>query len=319
MGVSLAEDYAACRAISRRRGANFSLGLRWLPPRKRRAAEAVYAFCRYADDIADEPGIGLVALAPAAAEGRGLPPSRSERPAGPEVGEGHETVLDCLAAWEEELDRAYFSSPHTPIGRALADAVRRFAIPAEPFRLLIQGGRADQEKTRYADEPDFLSYCRLVAWTISDLTLPIFGFVDDRAREWGRELSTALQRTNVLRDVGEDAARGRFYLPADARARHGVAEEDLREGRATPAFLSLMKEEIEKALGAFRHAERLLAAVAADARLCVALLGGVYRAILKKIESDPGVALSGKASLTASEKFLLVARAAHRAAAGRWP
>lgn len=291
--MTLAQDYAACQAIARSRGANFSIGLRLLPPGKRDAANAVYAFCRYADDIADEDAVALL-------EGR---------PA---------TVLERLAAWEEELDRVYFGEPETPIGRALADAARRYPIPADPFRLLIEGGRRDQEKTRYADEADFLSYCRLVAGTIADLTLPIFGFRDGRAREWGRELSTALQRTNVLRDVGEDASRGRIYLPADARERLGVTEEELLEKRPTPAFLALMREEIAKAREAFRRAERLVPTIAADARICVALLGGVYRAILKKIEKEPAVALSGKAALTGMEKVALVARAAPRAAAGRW-
>lgn len=291
--MSLAEDYGACRAIARSRGANFSIGLKLLPPGKRNAADAVYAFCRYADDIADEDAVALA----------------EDRPA---------SVLERLAVWEEELDRVYFGKPETPIGCALADAVRRYPIPAEPFRLLIQGGRVDQEKTRYRDERDFLSYCRLVAWTISDLTLPIFGFHDDRAREWGRELSTALQRTNVLRDVGEDAARGRIYLPADTCERHGVTEQELLERRPTTAFLELMREEIGKARAEFCRAERLIPAIAPDARVCVALLGGVYRAVLKKIERDPAVALRGKAGLTAAERIALVARAAPRAAAGHW-
>lgn len=292
--MSLTDDYAACRAIARSRGANFSVGLRLLPPRKRDAADAVYAFCRYTDDIADEDSV---------AELEGAPGSVAER----------------LDAWEEELERAYFGSPQTPIGRALCDAARRYAIPAGPFRLLIEGARLDQSKTRYETEAEFLSYCRLVAETISDLTLPVFGFHDDRARAWGRELSTALQRTNVLRDVGEDASRGRIYLPAEARRRHGVAEEDLREGRPTDAFVSLMREECAKARESFRRAEPLLCAVAADARLCVALLAGVYRAILKKIEGDPARVLRARAELTSKEKAALIARALPRTAAGRWP
>ncbi len=292
--MSLAEDYAACRQIARLRGANFSVGLRLLPPAKRSAADAVYAFCRFADDIADEDAVARMEGGPA-------------------------SVLDRLEAWEKELDRVYFGTPSTPIGRALADSVRRYPIPAEPFRLLIEGGRRDQSKTRYESEEEFLDYCRLVAWTIADLTLPIFGFREDRARRWGRELSTALQRTNVLRDVGEDAERGRIYLPRDAREQHGVREEDLRRRRATPGFLALMSEEIERTRGSFRRAEPILSAVDADARLCVGLLGGVYLAVLDRIARRPAVALEGKASLTRAEKFALVARAALRVPRGRWP
>jgi phytoene synthase len=292
--VTLAEDYAVCRAITQARGANFAIGLRCLPGEKRRAAEAVYAFCRQADDIADEDPI-------AAAEG------------------GPASVLERLSAWEEELDRAYGGRPETPVGRALADAVRRFPIAAEPFRRLLAGGRRDQEHTRCANDEDFLDYCRLVAWSISDLTLPIFGYSDDRARVWGQELSTALQRTNVLRDVVEDAGRDRVYLPADARARHGVSEDDLLRSPAPRGLLALMKEEIAKAHEAFRRAEPLISAIRADARMCVALLGGVYRAILGKIERDLPAALARRVALTPKEKFWLLVRAAPRAAAGRWP
>lgn len=292
--MTLAEDYGVCRSITRQRGANFSIGLRCLPGEKRRAAEAVYAFCRYADDIADEDAVARL-------EG------------------GRSSVLDRLDAWEEELERVYGGEPETPVGRALSDAVRRFPIPREPFRLLLEGGRRDQSQASCESEAEFLDYCRLVAWTISDLTLPIFGYSDDRARAWGRELSTALQRTNVLRDVTEDAGRNRVYLPADARGRHGVSAEDLRSGRATSGLLALMKEQAGKAQDAFHRAEPLLSAIAADARVCVALLGGVYRAILRKIENDPAAPLSRRVELTGPEKIALVLRAAPSAAAGRWP
>lgn len=292
--MTLAEDYGVCRAITRARGANFAIGLRCLPGSKRRAAEAVYAFCRQSDDIADEDPIARAEGSPA-------------------------SVLERLHAWEDELDRAYGGEPETPVGRALSDAVRRFPIPSEPFRRLLEGGRQDQLHPRCTSEADFLDYCRLVAWSISDLTLPIFGYSDDRARQWGQELSTALQRTNVLRDVAEDASRDRVYLPADARDRHGVSEEDLRGGPATPGLLALMKEQVAKTHDAFRRAEPLVSAITADARMCVALLGGVYRAILRKIERDLQGALSRRVALTSAEKFWLVVRAAPRAAAGRWP
>jgi len=292
--VTLAEDYAACRAITRLRGANFSIGLSCLPPVKRRAAESVYAFCRHADDIADEDAIAGVEGAPA-------------------------SVLERLRGWEEELDRVYAGAPETPVGRALADAVRLFPIPREPFRRLLEGGRRDQARGACLSETDFLDYCRLVAWSISDLTLPIFGYSDDRALDWGRELSTALQRTNVLRDVGEDAARDRVYLPADARAHHRVSADDLRAGRAGAGFLALMRDQIAKTHEAFRRAQPLIPAIAADARVCVALLGGVYRAVLRKIERDPSAPLSRRLALNGPERIALVARAIPSAAAGRWP
>ena len=179
--MNLDAAYAECRAIAHKHGANFSVGFRFLPKAKRRAVYAAYAFCRVADDIADEPGV-----------------DKSQR----------------LDQWQAELDRAYANNPTHPITIALADALTRFDIPKSAFVALIDGCRQDMVKTRYETFEELLHYCELVASSISDISLPIFGYRTPKAIDHGRSLATALQLTNVTRDIGDDLTRDRIYVPA---------------------------------------------------------------------------------------------------------
>ena len=141
--TSVEDAYAYCRQITHRYGANFSVGFRFLPRVKRRAVYAAYAWCRQADDIADEPG---------------------------------DDILPRLEAWQVELDRCYEGSPSHPITIALADSLRFFPIPKEAFVALVDGCRQDLVKSRYADFEELLVYCDLVASSISDISLSIFGY-----------------------------------------------------------------------------------------------------------------------------------------------
>src|SRR5882724_9281218 len=166
------EAYAFCRSIAHRYGSNFSVGFRFLPTIKRKAVYAAYAWCRWADDIADEPSDSAA------------------------------SVLDRLASWQRELDATYAGNPSHPITLALSDALQHFAIPKSAFIALIDGCRQDMVKTRYATFEELLHYCDLVATSISDISLAIFGYRNERALEYGRNLATALQLTNVTRDVG---------------------------------------------------------------------------------------------------------------------
>src|SRR5687767_10882522 len=170
--TSLVEQaYRFCRQITHKHGANFSVGFRFLPRVKRRAVYAAYAYCRWADDIADE---------------------------------GATDLLGKLDDWERELDRCYAGTPSHPITVALADSLRHFAIPKQAFIALLDGCRQDQTKTRYESFAELRQYCDLVATSISDISLSIFGFSTPSARLHGRDLATALQLTNVIRDIGDD-------------------------------------------------------------------------------------------------------------------
>ena len=252
--MELDDAYDLCRQVAHRHGPNFSVGFRFLPPPKRRAVYATYAFCRFVDDIVDEePGAD---------------------------------VRQRVDRWEEELERCYQGQPTHPITVALADAAKRYPIPKETFAGLIEGCRMDLVKTRYATYEELLVYSDLVATTISTMSLSIFGYRENVAIDRGRDLATAFQLTNILRDVGEDAAeKDRIYLPKEELDRFGVLEADLKNRRATPAFAELMRFQIERVRGYYRRAEPLLELIEPDSRRCTSLMGTVYCRILEKIEA----------------------------------
>jgi phytoene synthase len=267
--------YAHCRAIAHKHGANFSVGFRFLPPVKRRAVYAAYAFCRVADDIADDDPTD---------------PLRGER----------------LDAWQRELDAAYSGQPAELITIALADALQHFAIPKSAFVALIDGCRQDMVKTRYATFDELLAYCDLVASSISDISLSIFGYRTDAAIGYGRKLSTALQLTNVTRDIGDDVTRDRIYVPAEEMARFGVTERELLERAENERVRALVEFQIDRAERYFREAEPLLRELDFDARFPTLLMGGVYATVLGKLRKDPLAAVRRRISLSPLQKMLVV-------------
>ncbi|MEA2339728.1 MAG: 15-cis-phytoene synthase [Thermoanaerobaculia bacterium] len=271
------EAYAFCRDIAHRYGANFSVGFRFLPPVKRRAVYAAYAWCRWADDIADEP---------------------SDSP---------QSVLDRLDAWQREIDATYADNPSHPITLALADALQHFAIPKSAFIALIDGCRQDMAKTRYETFDELLGYCELVASSISDISLAIYGYRTSAAIDYGRNLATALQLTNVTRDVGDDLDRDRIYLPQEELRRFGISEQDLFNRRDSEAMRKLIEFQIERAASYFKAAEPLIGELSFDSRFPTLLMGGVYATVLKKLRRDPLVVLRKRLSLSRVQKMLVVA------------
>jgi phytoene synthase len=271
------EAYDYCRAIAHRYGANFSVGFRFLPRVKRRAVYAAYAFCRWADDIVDEM------------------PDRQE-------------CLSSIEAWEAELHRCYAGTPTHPITVALADALRHFAIPSSAFKALIDGCRQDIVKHRYETFDELLHYCELVATSISDISLAIFGHRTDAAIAYGRNLATALQLTNVTRDVGDDLARDRIYIPSEELQKFGVSEAELIAKSESDRMRRLIEFQIDRAASYFRAAEPLLGELSADARFPVILMGGVYATVLARLRRDPLLVLRRRLSLSRREKIIVVLR-----------
>jgi 15-cis-phytoene synthase len=269
--------YAFCRQIAHRYGANFSVGFRFLPRAKRRAVYAAYAFCRWADDIVDEDV---------------------------ECG-GRAAALD---AWQAELDRCYAGQPSHPITVALADALQHFAIPKSAFVALIDGCRQDVVKHRYETFDELLHYCELVATSISDISLAIFGHRTDAAIGYGRNLATALQLTNVTRDVGDDLARDRIYIPSEELRTFGVSEAELIAKTESDRMRRLIEFQIERAESYFRAAEPLLGELSADARFPVILMGGVYATVLARLRRDPLAVLRYRLSLSRVQKIIVVLR-----------
>jgi phytoene synthase len=282
---SVDEANAFCRRISHRYGANFSVGFRFLPRCKRLAVYAAYAFCRWADDIADE----------------GVEPalSRSEPP---------ERRFYVLDQWQAELDACYSGHPTHPITVALADALRVFAIPKPAFIALIDGCRQDLIKKRYETFEELLHYCDLVASSISDISLSIFGYRTSAAIQHGRKLSTALQLTNVTRDIGDDLGRDRVYVPQEELRWFAVTERDLFARGESAAMRRLIEFQIDRAESYFRAAQPLVHELAFDARFPTLLMGGIYATVLRRLRKDPLIVLRQRLSLTPTEKVAVVAR-----------
>lgn len=277
---SVDEAYAFCRRVAHRYGANFSVGFRFLPRRKRMAVYAAYAWCRWADDIADEGE-------QQAASG--------ER-------------MRALDAWQRELDACYAGHPSHPITIALADALQSFAIPKSAFIALVDGCRQDMTKTRYETFDELLGYCELVASSISDISLAIFGYKSDAALPLGRNLSTALQLTNVTRDIGDDLTRDRIYVPAEELRQFGVSEEELIAKKESDRMRRLIEFQIDRAEGYFLKAQPLVDELSFDARFPTLLMGGVYATVLKRLRRDPLVVLRRRVRLSKAEKLLVIAR-----------
>ncbi|HET7712831.1 MAG TPA: squalene/phytoene synthase family protein [Thermoanaerobaculia bacterium] len=286
--MKIEEADAFCRRIAHQHGANFSVGFRFLPPVKRRAVYAAYAFCRVADDIADE---GLTVIP-------GQPEGTAEDSA--------ETRMRNLDAWQQELEACYENRPSHPITIALAEALRHFEIPKKAFIALIDGCRLDMVKTRYETFDELLHYCELVAASISDISLSIFGYRSPAAIGHGRDLSTALQLTNVTRDIGDDLTRDRVYLPQEELRRFGVSEADLFARVEGPAMKGLIEFQIDRAEGYFRRAEPLLRELSWDARFPTLLMGGVYATVLSKLRKDPLMPIRRRLSLTPLQKALVI-------------
>lgn len=245
------------------RDTNFYYSFLVLPPDKRRAIVAVWDFCRAVDDAVDEAAVSD----PARAAGE-------------------------IARWRREVAAAFDGgAPDTRQGRGLAPLVRQFSLPRQAFDALIEGVEMDLGHRRYETFADLHEYCIRVASAVGLICLEIFGYDDPRSRQYATDLGVALQLTNILRDVPEDLARGRVYIPLEDLRRHGCTEEDLaREaagagsGVRSPSVKALLAQQAERARDYYHRAAEGLPR--RDARRLVAaeIMGAIYRAILERIE-----------------------------------
>ena len=234
-----------------------------LPPRKRSAIIAVWDFCRAVDDAVDETPASV----------------GTDLQVGPNAGAQ-------LAMWRAELAACYdpARSPCTPLGRALEPVIREFNLPRTPFEELIRGVEMDLEQVRYQTFDALVEYCRRVASMVGLICVEIFGYRDPRTQSYAVNLGLALQLTNIIRDVAVDLRQGRVYLPIEDLDRFGVTEDDLKRGQVTPAVRELLRYECDRAREYYRRAAADLPP--ADARSLVAaeIMGGIYFAILERIE-----------------------------------
>lgn len=280
MNPALRESYDFCRRLARREAKNFYPSFLLLPPDRRRAMCALYAFLRRTDDLADAPG-----------------------PTGEKAA--------SLVAWREGLDAALDGRPAAWPGLpALADAVRAYGIPARHLHAVIDGVEMDLEPRPFATFDDLAAYCDRVASAVGLACLHIWGFQPDDGRAEGlaEACGRALQLTNILRDVREDARNGRIYLPEDERARFGVSPEELAGPTLTPAARALFAFQADRAEAFYRQAEPLVELVDPVGRPVLLAIAGVYRALLAEIVRRDHDVLSGRISVPAWRKLAIVAR-----------
>lgn len=270
--------YEYCRSLTRREAKNFYYGFMLLPGDQRRAIYAAYAFARECDDIVDA----------------GLPA---------------EAATTLLAAYRASLDRCLAGQQASPVFAALAHAVSTYRIPPEYLYDLIRGVEMDLTVRRYRTFDELRRYCHLVAGVVGEISIEIFGHRGgESARGLAAELGLALQLTNILRDIQEDAARDRVYLPLEDLELFGCTEEELRAGRATPAFRKLLAYQVERARGYYGAGRRLLPYLPRRARACVGVMTGIYSKILDDIEREPEAVFRRRVSLSTSQKLALAGR-----------
>lgn len=236
-----------------------------LPPRKRSAIIAVWDFCRAIDDAVDE-------VVPEAEWAGGLT----------DVARARATMQ--LTDWRNELEAVYAGTPATRQGTALQPFVREFRLPREQFEALIDGVEMDLDHAAYGTFEELREYCRRVASAVGLICLDIFGYHDPASRAYAVDLGLALQLTNIIRDVAADLRRGRLYLPAEDLARFGVAAADLRAGIVTPPVRALLRFECDRAREYYARAAAQLPRRDARSLVAAEIMGGIYFAILRRIE-----------------------------------
>jgi phytoene synthase len=251
------------------RATSFYYAFLVLPRPQREAIIAVWDFCRAVDDAVDEP------------EGAG---ARVQGPGSRGRGPDRDALRAVLAGWRDELDRCYTGAPQTTEGRALQPWIRHFDLSRQPFADLIDGVEMDLDRDRYETFAALYEYCWRVASTVGLICIEIFGQRSAPAREYALNLGLALQLTNIIRDVGGDAARGRVYLPQDDLARFGCTDADLLAGRATPPVAALLAFESGRAREYYRRAAGLLPSLDRRALVAAEIMGRIYRETLARIE-----------------------------------
>ncbi len=259
------DEYCAQKAAQS--GSSFYYSFRFLPPQQRSAITALYAFCREVDDVVDEvsdPGVARVKL----------------------------------GWWRTEVAATFDGRARHPVALALAPAVATFKLPQEHFQTVIDGMAMDLEQSRYPDFATLEHSCHCVAGVVGLLSAEIFGYSDPATRDYARNLGVAFQLTNIIRDVGEDAHRGRLYLPEDELSRFGVEPKDLLARHATAGFTALMAHQVERARVFYARALAALPPADRRAQRPGLIAAAIYQALLAEIERDDFRVLDRRIALT---------------------
>jgi phytoene synthase len=270
-GMSVTPD-EYCQDKAAKSGSSFYYSFLFLPPQRRRAITALYAFCREVDDVVDECT---------------------------DTGIAHTK----LAWWRQELERLYAGAPQHPVTRALAPALAPFAIKHEHLSEIIDGMEMDLSQNRYLDFVALEQYCHRVAGVVGLLAASIFGYRDERTLAYAHTLGLAFQLTNIIRDVGEDSRKGRIYLPLDELRQFGVSPADVLHSRQSENFVRLMNYQIERAERYYRDAFAQLPQSDRKAQRPGLVMAAIYRTLLREIADDGCKVLNQRTALTPVRKL----------------
>jgi len=255
-------------------GSSFYYAFLFLPPPRRAAITAFYAYCREVDDVVDEvsdPGVAQTKL----------------------------------AWWAQEVGKAYSGAPTHPVMQALMPHAQTYGIEARHLLAVIEGCRMDLDQTRYLDWPGLERYCHLVAGIVGEVAARIFGQTDDATTQYAHTLGLAFQLTNIIRDVGEDALRGRIYLPVSELQRFDVKAHEITARQYSERFTALMKFQAERAHALYEKAYALLPAYDRRSQKPGLMMASIYRTLLREIERNRFQVLHQRISLTPLRKFWL--------------
>ena len=271
--TDLGNDFEFCREVTRQSASSFYYALRLLPRNRRRALYAVYAFCRAVDDAVDES----------------------------DAAEAPHLVVE----WRAELERCYRGAPLHPVTVALSASLAEFPIPRDALAAVIDGVEMDLVKRRYRTFAELELYCRRVASAVGLASIEVFGYSNPRAREYATDVGLALQLTNILRDIAEDAERDRIYLPAEDLEAHGVPEEDLLRGVYNRRFRELMEFESARARDYYRSAAEKLPPEDAASLRPAEIMRRTYKQVLDRIVAERYFVFGRKIGLSRGEKAAL--------------
>lgn len=282
----LKSAYAECRSITREHAKTFYMATRFLPNKKQRGIFAIYALCRYIDDLVDEAE-DLV--------------SKKEL--------NYKGIHKKLNQWKKKLNDTYSGKLHdNPILIAFSDVLRSYKIPIElPFELM-EGVCMDLYKNRYETFDEVYDYSYKVASIVGLMTSEVFGYSSEDALDYAVDLGIAMQLTNILRDVGEDLEKNRIYLPKEDLQKFGITEHDLFKHKKDDAFYELMKFQIQRTRDYYDRADKGIPLLMKDSRLPVYLARYNYSRILDKIEANNYNVFEHRAYLNSTEKIAILPR-----------
>lgn len=271
------DPHRYCQEKAAASGSNFYPVFRFLPAEQRRAITAFYAWCREVDDVADE------------CRDRGVAQAK-------------------LAWWRGEVDRLYDGVPQHPVTRALREVVEPYGIAREQLLEIMDGVEMDLFQQRYADFRALRLYCHRVAGVVGEVSAQIFGFSERATLKYAALLGLAFQLTNIIRDVGEDARRGRIYLPLDELDAYGVREGDILARRPHEAFHRLMEFQYQRAVATYEEALSQLPAADRRRQRPSLVMAAIYRALLEEIRLDGFRVLQHRLALPPLRKLLIAWR-----------